>query len=241
MKTYTIHFLRHALTKGNLEGRYIGSFDESPCSEGIAQLEQMKKDYDYPKCDVVFTSTLKRCTYTAKMLYPDKTAIEMHGLDECDFGEFEGHTAEELAPYKEFGDWLAGGENAKPLNGESNAAFSERVCGTFQKIVDGLMKTGMQSAAIITHGGVIMTLLAAFGVPEAPMTEWLCPACCGYTVRITPSLWCKTGKFEVITEIPAEPLSQSEEERLWDYYADIGDDDDYDYEKDIREDYNFDE
>lgn len=241
MKTYTIHFLRHALTKGNIEGRYIGSTDEPLCSEGIAQLRQMKKDYDYPECDVVFTSSLKRCADTAKILYPAKTPIEMHGLDECDFGEFEGHTAAELEPYKEFGEWLAGGPDAKPLSGESNAEFADRVCDTFQKIVDGLIKTGMQRAAIITHGGVIMTLLAAFGVPELPMTEWLCPSGCGYIVRITPSLWCKTGKFEVISDIPAEPLTDSQEERLWDYYGEIGEDDDYDYERDIKEDYNFDE
>ena len=241
MKTYTIHFIRHALTRGNIEGRYIGSTDEPLCAEGIAQLEQMKKDYDYPPCDVVFSSTLKRCVDTAKALYPDKLPIEMHGLDECDFGEFEGHTAEELEPYKEFGDWLAGGEDAMPLGGESNGAFSDRVCDNFQKIVEGLIKTGMQQAAIVTHGGVIAMLLAAFGVPELPMTEWLCPSGCGYTVRITPSLWCKAGKFEVINEIPAEPLTDRQEERLWDYYSDIGEDDDYDYERDVREDYNFDE
>ena len=84
-------------------------------------------------------------------------------------------------------------------------------------------------------------LLSAFGLPELPMTEWLCPSGCGYTVRITPSLWEKTGKFEVVCDIPAEPLTNTQEERLWDYYREIGDDDDYDYERDIREDFDFNE
>ncbi len=241
MKTYTIHLIRHALTKGNMEGRYIGQTDETLCTEGIEQLKKMKKDYDYPHCDVVFTSSLRRCTQTAKILYPDKTPIEMSGFEECDFGEFEGHTAAELAPYKEFSEWLSGGADAKPLNGESNAEFSERVCGAFIKVVDGLIKTGTQTASIITHGGVIMAIMAAFGVPELPMTEWLCPSGCGYTVRITPALWDKAGKFEVVSDVPAEPLTDSQEERLWDYYRDIGDDDDYDYERDIREDFDFNE
>ena len=99
MKTYTIHLIRHALTKGNLEGRYIGQTDEELCKEGIAQLEKMKSDYDYPYPEVVFTSTLKRCIETARILYPDKTPIEMRGFEECDFGEFEGHTADELERY----------------------------------------------------------------------------------------------------------------------------------------------
>ncbi len=224
MKTYTIHLIRHALTKGNLEGRYIGQTDEELSKEGIEQLEKMKTDYDYPYPDVVFTSSLKRCKQTSAILYPDKQPIEMRGFDECDFGEFEGHTAEELERYDEFKDWLSGGEDACALNGESNKDFATRVCNCFMKTVDGLIKTGTSSAAIITHGGVIMSILAAFGVPELPMTEWLCPSGCGYTIRITPSLWSKLRKVEVITEIPAEPLTQTQEERLWDYYPELTDD-----------------
>ena len=221
MKTYTVYLIRHALTKGNIEGRYIGQTDEERCNEGIDQLNAMKTDNEYPFPDVVFTSSLKRCKETASILYPDKQAIEMRGFEECDFGEFEGHTADELKPYEEFSQWLAGGEDARPLNGESNSEFATRVCTCFMKTVDGLIKTGTRSAAIITHGGVIMSILAAFGVPELPMTEWLCPSACGYTVRITPSLWSKLKKVEVINEIPAEPLTKSQEEMLWDYYPEL--------------------
>ena len=224
MKTYTVYLIRHALTQGNLEGRYIGQTDEELCREGLEQLEAMKNDYGYPYPDVVFTSGLKRCKQTAAILYPDKTPIEMRGFEECDFGEFEGHTADELEPYEEFSQWLSGGEDARPLNGESNKEFAERVCDCFNKTVEGLIKTGTQKAAIITHGGVIMTILSAFGLPELPMTEWLCPSACGYTIRITPSLWSKIRKVEVINEIPSEPLTSSQEEMLWDYYPELPDD-----------------
>lgn len=225
MKTYTVYLIRHALTQGNLEGRYIGQTDEELCKEGIEQLQAMKNDYGYPYPDVVFTSGLKRCKQTAAILYPDKPPIEMRGFEECDFGEFEGHTAEELEPYEEFSQWLSGGEDARPLNGESNKEFAERVCDCFSKTVEGLLKTGTQKAAIITHGGVIMTILSAFGLPELPMTEWLCPSACGYTIRITPSLWSKINKVEVINEIPSEPLTASQEEMLWDYYPELSEDD----------------
>ena len=46
MKTYTIHFIRHALTQGSLDGRYIGQTDEELCKEGIEQLEAMKIAYE---------------------------------------------------------------------------------------------------------------------------------------------------------------------------------------------------
>lgn len=223
MKTYQIHLIRHALTKGGIEGRYIGQTDEPLCSEGIEQLKAMQKQYDYPPCEILVSSGLKRCTETANILYPGKSAVLMRDFEECDFGEFENLTAAELAPYKEFSEWLAGGSDARPLNGESNAEFSKRVCSCFIKLVDGLIKTGTTTTAIITHGGVIMTILAAFGLPEAAMTEWLCPAGCGYTIRITPSIWSRSKKVEVICDIPREPLTEEEELSQWDYYpADNG-------------------
>ena len=44
-------------------------------------------------------------------------------------------------------------------------------------------------------------------------------------------------KFEVINEVPAEPLTASQEEMLWDYYSELPEDDDFDWdisEEDLR-------
>ena len=218
MKTYKIHLIRHALTQGNLDGRYIGRTDEPLCEEGIKQLRNMAEDMGYPSVDIVITGSLKRCKETAAIIYPDKMPVEMRGFDECSFGEFENHTAEELQPYEEFAQWLAGGEDARPLSGESNREFASRITETFKKTVEGLMKTSIHEVALITHGGVIATILSAFGVPEQSMTDWLCPACCGYTICIDTNIWKQFNKFEVIDDVPPVTLSQQEEENLWDYY-----------------------
>ena len=79
------------------------------------------------------SAEIKQQIETAKMIYPQKNPIEMRGFDECDFGEFENLTAEELSAHEEFKDWLAGGPDARPLNGESNQEFSTRVCDTSAK------------------------------------------------------------------------------------------------------------
>ena len=239
--TMQLYLIRHGMTQGNTEGRYVGRTDEPLCAAGERKLRAQLRYMPDIGSGFLYVSGMKRCRESGRILFPQARQKVIPDFHECDFGEFEGHTAEELAPYKEFSEWLAGKEDAKPLNGESNADFSKRVCDTFNKTVEGLFKTGIQNAAIITHGGVITVLLSAFGLPELPMTEWLCPSGCGYTVRITPSLWEKTGKFEVVCDIPAEPLTNTQEERLWDYYREIGDDDDYDYERDIREDFDFNE
>ena len=202
MKTYRIHFIRNALTAANIDGRYIGHTDEPLCEAGRKQLEQLRSDAEYPKSDAVFSSPLLRCTQTANILYPDKEPIIINDLIEYNFGEFEGKTAAELQDYPVFPGWLAGEPDAEPPFGESARAFSARICNCLTLIVQGLMKTGTMDAVIITHGGVIMALLAAFGLPEAPMHEWLTPSGCGYTVSIIPSVWMNGQKFEVVGKIP---------------------------------------
>jgi len=204
MKSYTIHFIRNALTDENLEGRYIGHTNVALSDEGKAQLAQMREELIYPPVDAVFTSPLKRCTDTAAILYPESTPIVIEGLIEYNFGEFENKTAEQLEKYEEFPRWLAGEKGVKPPYGESNEDFTKRVCDTFEKIAEGLMKTGTTSAAIVTHGGVIMTILALYGIPEYPMHEWLTPNGCGFTVKLNPSLWMRAKKFEVFSEFPYE-------------------------------------
>lgn len=204
MKSYTIHFIRNALTDENLEGRYIGHTNVEISEEGKAQLAQMKDELIYPPVQAVFTSPLKRCTETARILYPDNKPIAIEGLIEYNFGEFENKTAEELEKHPIFPKWLAGEKGVEPPFGESNEAFEKRVLGTFEKIAEGLMKTGTTSAAIVTHGGVIMAILAAFGIPEYPMHEWITPNGCGFTVKVNPSLWMRAKKFEVFSEFPYE-------------------------------------
>jgi len=204
MKSYTIHFIRNALTDENLEGRYIGHTNVALSDEGKAQLAQMREELIYPPVDAVFTSPLKRCTDTAVILYPENTPLVIEGLIEYNFGEFENKTAEQLEKYEEFPRWLAGEKGVKPPYGESNEDFTKRVCDTFEKIAEGLMKTGTTSAAIVTHGGVIMTILALYGIPEYPMHEWLTPNGCGFTVKLNPSLWMRAKKFEVFSEFPYE-------------------------------------
>lgn len=205
MKSYYIYLYRNGLTDSNLEGQYIGHTDVPLSDNGIKQVNQMKNDYTYPDVEAVFSSPLKRCLKTAELVFPDKKPIVINDLIEYNFGEYEGRTAEELKENKLFARWLSGEKDVEPPFGESNEAFASRVANCFIKIVDGLLKTGTTKSAIFTHGGVIMYILSAFGIPEAPMHEWMMLGGCGYAIRITPGLWTKGRKFEVIAEAPYVP------------------------------------
>ncbi len=202
MKTYKIHLIRHGLTQSNIDGKYTGHSDVSLCEQGVLQLNQMTKDYEYPKADALFCSPLSRCVETAKIIYSDMTPLIIPELIEYNFGDFEGKTAQELQGNEMFAQWLSGGADFAPPFGESNGEFGKRIYNTFIKIVNGLIKTGTTSASIVTHGGVIMAIMQCFAVPELPMAQWLAPNGCGFTICITPSIWSRVQKAEVLYDIP---------------------------------------
>ena len=64
------------------------------------------------------------------------------------------------------------------------------------------LKTGTEKFAIVSHAGVIMTILSCYGLPEAPMAHWQMDAGYGYKLRITPSLWMQSRKIEVVDTSP---------------------------------------
>ncbi len=204
MKSYVIHFIRHGAIDETLSGKYIGTNDVSLSDKGKAALRRLDFEYSYPGAKVVFTSPLKRCTQTCAVLYPELTPLVIANLSECNFGEWEGKTADELSDDDTFKKWLAGDNSVKPPRGESNADFVRRICKMFESIVEGLMKTGTTESVIVTHGGVIMTLLAVYGLPQAKPFEWTTDNGCGYSVRITPMLWQRDKVCEVFDVIPKQ-------------------------------------
>ena len=144
MKAYKIHLIRHAMTEENLDGKYIGQTDMTvfffffrqnldiieESEYGRSQIKEIIDEYGgYPEVDAVVSSPLKRCTETAKLIYPDKEPMILNGLIEYDFGEFEGRTADEMKDDDAFKAWLSGEHPETPVPfGESQAAFNERVC-----------------------------------------------------------------------------------------------------------------
>lgn len=204
MKSYVIHFIRHGSIDETLSGKYIGTTDVLLSDKGKMSLKKLNFDYVYPQVPVVFTSPLKRCTQTCKILFPNIKPLVIDALSECNFGEWEGKTAEELKTDPDFEKWLAGDNSVKPPRGESNDDFVRRICKMFESIVEELMKTGTTECAIVTHGGVIMTLLAVYGLPQAKPFEWTMDNGFGYSLRVTPMLWQRDKVCEVFSALPYE-------------------------------------
>lgn len=202
MKTYKIHLIRHGQTLANETGAYIGRTDLPLSPRGVTELLEMKKVYTYPFAARFFTSPLTRCKQTLQVLYPGCKPTIVEGLAECDFGEWENRRISELKNREDFLQWMSGNKGASIPGGEDAAAFQKRVMTAFEGVVNDLLHSGETEAVICTHGGVIMLIMAAYGLPRADMKHWVTNSGSGFTLRITPHIWTREPVAEALCAIP---------------------------------------
>lgn len=197
MRTLKIHLIRHGATDANYDGRYIGCKTDLPLApEGLNELRLLKDDIDYPEIERLYSSPMLRCRQTGAVLYPDFEPVTVEELKEYDFGSFENKTAAELESNPNFIPWTSGRLSAPP-GGEDNSGFIKRICVGFNKIVLDMIESGLTESAVIMHGGAIMMLLGVSAVPRNKPVEWTADNGRGYSVRVTPSLYHKSGVIEV--------------------------------------------
>ena len=197
MRTLKIHLIRHGATDANYDGRYIGCKTDLPLApEGLNELRLLKDDIDYPEIERLYSSPMLRCRQTGAVLYPDFEPLTVEELKEYDFGSFENKTAAELESNPNFIPWTSGRLSAPP-GGEDTSEFIKRICVGFNKIVLDMIESGLTESAVIMHGGAIMMLLGVSAVPRSKPIEWTADNGRGYSVRVTPSLYHKSGVIEV--------------------------------------------
>lgn len=168
--------IRHGMTQGNLEKRYIGRTDEPLCAEGRTVL---LKQTAVP-CSRVFASPMKRCLETAEILYPGQEPVICQDLRERDFGAYEGKNYKELSKDARYQAWIDSNGTLPFPEGEDQAAFEARSCGAFWELVDSCREE--EVLAFLVHGGTIMALLAAYGEPGHSMYDYQVKNGSGYLI-----------------------------------------------------------
>ena len=180
-------FIRHGMTPGNKEKRYIGCrTDEHLLPESEEMLRKQRGTI--PEVEAVYASPMVRCLETAEILFPEyqtcangaagsvsgqKSVQVVKELIECDFGRFEGHNYIELSGDPEYQKWIDSGGTLSFPSGDSREEFLRRSREGFAKVLDDMELRGIRSAAVVTHGGVIMNLMAAYAVPKRSFYDWI--------------------------------------------------------------------
>ena len=209
MQSYVIHLIRHGAVDETLKGKYIGSSDVNLSRQGSEGLVLIRETAGYPtSVQRVFSSPLQRCTQSCELIFPGHEITCMSCFSECDFGKWEGKSAAELASEPEFAMWLQNSDKTPPPGGESGKEFASRVSRGFERLVETLSAEGITESALVTHGGVIMTILAMYGLPQAPSYQWRMDNGYGFSLRINPFLWMRERVAEVYDTCPAAPKSE---------------------------------
>ncbi len=212
MQSYVIYLIRHGAVEETLKGRYIGRTDVGLSKKGKESLLEIRENFGYPKAERLYSSPLSRCTETCRLIYPGQSVKTVSSLAECSFGDWEGKSAAELAGNPQFVNWLQNSDKTPPPGGESGKEFAARVCRGFERIVEEMSGENIRSAAIVTHGGVIMTILGMYGLPQAESYRWRMDNGYGFAVRVTPMLWMRDRVVEVFDTTPFAPKFQIKED-----------------------------
>ncbi|MCP3027869.1 histidine phosphatase family protein [Halobacillus sp. A5] len=162
------YLIRHGETTSNQERRYIGWRDEPLSDQGRRQINLLCRKL--PPFGRLFSSDLTRCTETAGKV-DDRFQVD-RALREYHFGDFDGKRYAELNKNSEYQCWLNDMENVTPPNGESFSTFRSRVLKFMGRILDCLGQDEQMPVGIVTHGGVIRTLLQYFSKQTNSMWEW---------------------------------------------------------------------
>ncbi len=202
MNGYHLSVIRHGRTEANDNGIYIGRTDYPLSEKGIAELYNKMDEYVYPGVAKVYSSPLRRCTETAEILFPDRDIDCVDDLIEMDFGKFDGKSADELTQLPEFKEWLHGGAECAPPEGESMADVQLRIFKALAYIIKDMMENDLRHCAVVTHGGIITSMIAGFGIPKVDPNELRAEFGEGYDIHITASLWQRSGAFELLGITP---------------------------------------
>ena len=147
----SIYLIRHGKTEANEKRLYCGSTDLPLSEEGREELRTLT--YAITTTGFV-TSGMKRTNETLQILFGNVPFSADSRFREVDFGDFEMKSYDMLKDDPAYQAWLTGdNETNTPPGGESGAQMTRRVLEAFAELPDG--------TALVTHGGVIVAIMAS--------------------------------------------------------------------------------
>ncbi|MBP8967901.1 MAG: histidine phosphatase family protein [Lachnospiraceae bacterium] len=162
MANKKVYLIRHGVTIGNIEKRYIGLRTDQPlCEEGIRAARELRSRIPasfYRQIKKVYSGPMLRARETARILFDDRDITVIDELTETDFGYFEGKNYADLNGDAVYQKWI-------DSNGEDPIPGAEKREDLIARSLEGLKKAlgDMRTddcIAIVCHGGNIMGILS---------------------------------------------------------------------------------
>lgn len=184
--------MRHGATEGNLQRRYVGCRTDEPLSaEGRMQCARAGVREQVER---VYVSPMLRARQTAEICFPQAQVQVVPGLQEIDFGVFEGRNALEMEHDEAYRAWVDSGCEASCPGGESHAEYVARSNAALTCVLLEAAQRKEEQLVVVAHGGTIMAALSTFvQIPDRLDTDqadvntyfsWHVGNCEGYVVDV---------------------------------------------------------
>jgi len=152
-----IVLVRHGETAGQSSIRYYGATDVPLSELGRMQARAARRRIPGETFEAVWASTLCRAWESARIIAPSHGVRLEADFREIHFGRWEGLTREEIEQVDPaiFADWQARKPGFEFPEGETRPDFRRRI----ERGLWRLRESGARSALIVSHKGVVRTLL----------------------------------------------------------------------------------
>lgn len=166
-----MYLIRNSDIGINYRLKYVGRLDPALSPQGISDAKALGnycKDTFYSSNEQIYLSPSKRSVQTWKESGLDSSSepICLPALQEIDFGSWEGKSFTELEQThpEELLRWAAAPSSFSFPSGESFKAFVDRI----DFIASFLKESSAQKIVLVTHGGVISTLICLLLKIDSP-------------------------------------------------------------------------
>jgi broad specificity phosphatase PhoE len=160
-----LYLVRHGTTTLNVENRYRGRRDIPLDAQGYQDAVDAARRLSGEGLAAVYTGPLRRTIATAQIIADEARVPDiriLHGLNNVDYGAWEGMTAEEAAMFdpEAFGLY-------RTSPGQAACPVGERLGDAQQRMVDALQligtRHGGEAVAAVTHAVMIRLALVKLG------------------------------------------------------------------------------
>jgi broad specificity phosphatase PhoE len=160
-----LYLVRHGTTTLNVENRYRGRRDIPLDAQGYQDAVDAARRLSGAGLAAVYTGPLRRTIATAQIIADEARVPDiriLHGLNNVDYGAWEGMTAEEAAMFDpEAFDFY------RTSPGKAACPLGERLSDAQQRMIDALRLIGSRHAgeavAAVTHAVMIRLTLVTLG------------------------------------------------------------------------------
>jgi broad specificity phosphatase PhoE len=185
--TCQVYLVRHGTTTMNIENRYRGRRDIPLDAQGYQDAVDAARQLSRAGVTAVYTGPLRRTIATAQIIADESRVPDLrilHGLNNVDYGDWEGMTAEEAAMYhaEAFQLYRAAPSRAVCPSGERLRDAQLRILAALQLI--GSRHAG-EVVAAVSHAVMIRLVVAELNGIEGE--RWRIPVGRGSLTHFTIS------------------------------------------------------